>query len=71
MAATAKAATATGKPRSGDGTRRALQHGWTRPKAFSASLEDGGVGGWGLRSGTSNEAGLALDLQAAALGLYT
>lgn len=61
MAAGAKAVTAGGKPRSVDSKKGVLQRGWTRPGVVTEGNSDGEGGG---------QAVLALDQQAAALGLY-
>lgn len=66
----AKPSTAGGKARNGDSSKgRALQRTWTRPEPLAADY--GGSGGEAVRSSTSpHEAGLGIDQQAAALGLY-
>lgn len=72
--------TATGRARTGDGTnnnnRRALQRGWTtNPEGAGGDVgnhgraEPGG-GRWRNSAPGSEQAGLALNQQAAALGLY-
>lgn len=67
----AKALTAVGRLRTGDGRSRTAQREWARTGGRAASFGGGGSGyGGGARSGAPNGADLALDQQAAALGLY-
>lgn len=73
LAGLGKPSTAAGKTRNGDGSNaRALQRSWTRPEALIAHSDGGRDGGELLRTSSSQEAGLDLDVgqQAAALGLY-
>lgn len=66
----AKALTAVGRLRTGDGGSRTAQREWARTGGRAASFGEEGSGNGGPRSGGSNGTGLALDQQAAALGLY-
>lgn len=71
LAGLGKSSTGPGKSRNGDGSNaRVLQRSWTRPEGLGADSDCGRDGGVLLRSSSSQEAGLDVGQQAAALGLY-
>ncbi|CAN0349236.1 unnamed protein product [Ectocarpus sp. 8 AP-2014] len=66
-----KPSTAAGKSRSRDNSgTRVLQRSWTRHDAVGVDDDGGGDGGQLQSSASPHQGSLAIDQQAAALGLY-